>query len=83
MRRRFRSSSRCCAALGCPVVGDPVYGGGHNGQALQLYARSVALPLYSARSPIEIAAPVPPHMLVALTLLGYDPSSDPLQAAMA
>ena len=72
-----------CAALGCPVVGDPVYGSRHSVEALQLYARSVKLPLYPARSPIEITAPVPPHMLAALTELGYDPASDPLEAATA
>jgi tRNA pseudouridine32 synthase / 23S rRNA pseudouridine746 synthase len=72
-----------CAALGCPVVGDPVYGSRHSVEALQLYARSVKLPLYPARSPIEITAPVPPHMLAALTGLGYDRASDPLEAATA
>ena len=72
-----------CAALGCPVVGDPVYEGRHRGEALQLYARSVKLPLYPARSPIEITAPPPPHMLAALTGLGYDRASDPLEAATA
>jgi tRNA pseudouridine32 synthase/23S rRNA pseudouridine746 synthase/23S rRNA pseudouridine1911/1915/1917 synthase len=72
-----------CAALGCPVVGDPVYEGRHRGEALQLYARSVKLPLYTARSPIEITAPAPPHMLAALTGLGYDRASDPLEAATA
>jgi tRNA pseudouridine32 synthase / 23S rRNA pseudouridine746 synthase len=65
-----------CATLGCPVVGDPVYGDRLSGEALQLYARSVALPLYPARSPLEISAPVPPHMIAALARLGYDPASE-------
>ena len=64
-----------CAALGCPVVGDPVYGNGSTEEALQLYARSVTLPLYPARPPLEIAAPVPAHMLAALEQLGYDPTA--------
>jgi tRNA pseudouridine32 synthase/23S rRNA pseudouridine746 synthase len=72
-----------CAALGCPVVGDPVYGDRQSGEALQLYARAIKLPLYPARSPIEVTAPVPPHMLSALSRLGYDPASDPLEAATA
>jgi tRNA pseudouridine32 synthase/23S rRNA pseudouridine746 synthase len=72
-----------CAALGCPVVGDPVYGNRHNGEVLQLYARSVKLPLYPARSPLEIMARAPPHMLAALARLGYDPVSDPPEAATA
>jgi tRNA pseudouridine32 synthase/23S rRNA pseudouridine746 synthase/23S rRNA pseudouridine1911/1915/1917 synthase len=70
-----------CAALGCPVVGDPVYGDRHSGEALQLYARSVKLPLYPARSPIEVTASVPPHMVATLARLGYDPASDPLETA--
>jgi len=72
-----------CAGLGCPVVGDPVYGSRQGGETLQLYARSIKLPLYPARSPIGVAAPVPPHMLEALTRLGYEADSDPLEAATA
>ena len=71
-----------CAALGSPVVGDPVYGE-RSEQTLQLYARSVKLPLYPARAPLEVTAPVPPHMLPALEQLGYDPASDLLEAATA
>src|SRR5947207_2841109 len=51
-----------CAALGCPVVGDPAYGG-PAGEPLQLHARTIALPLYPAKPPIAVTAPVPPHML--------------------
>src|SRR5262245_48697897 len=43
-----------CGALGCPVVGDPVYGSRHTGEPLLLYARAIKLTLYPARSPIEI-----------------------------
>jgi tRNA pseudouridine32 synthase/23S rRNA pseudouridine746 synthase/23S rRNA pseudouridine1911/1915/1917 synthase len=64
-----------CAALGCPVVGDPAYGGPDD-SPLQLLARSIALPLYPARPPIAVKAPVPPHMLAALARLGYDPAID-------
>ena len=62
-----------CATVGCPVVGDQTYGNPRGGEALQLYARSVTLPLYPARPSLEITAPVPPHMLPALERLGYDP----------
>jgi tRNA pseudouridine32 synthase/23S rRNA pseudouridine746 synthase len=72
-----------CATLGCPVVGDPTYGDPHSGEALQLYARSVTLPLYPARPSLEITAPVPPHMLAALARFGYDPARDPPEAATA
>ena len=65
-----------CAALGCPVVGDRIYGDRQSGEGLQLYARSVGLPLYPNRPPLEVTARVPPHMLTALTRLGYDPDSE-------
>ena len=64
-----------CAALGCPVVGDPTYGG-PSGERLQLHARAIAIPLYPARSPIAVVAPVPAHMLAALARLGYDPAGE-------
>jgi tRNA pseudouridine32 synthase/23S rRNA pseudouridine746 synthase len=73
-----------CAALGCPVVGDPVYGNGTTGELLQLYARSVKLPLYPARPALEITAQVPAHMLAALERLGYDPAGlSPAEAAQS
>jgi tRNA pseudouridine32 synthase/23S rRNA pseudouridine746 synthase/23S rRNA pseudouridine1911/1915/1917 synthase len=64
-----------CAVLGCPVGGDPAYGGPDD-QPLQLHARSIALPLYPMKPPIAVSAPVPRHMLAALTRLGYDPAID-------
>jgi tRNA pseudouridine32 synthase/23S rRNA pseudouridine746 synthase len=65
-----------CAALGCPVVGDPVYGRAGSPGPLLLHARSIALPLYPARVPIEVTAPVPPHMLASLVRLGHDPDRE-------
>jgi tRNA pseudouridine32 synthase/23S rRNA pseudouridine746 synthase/23S rRNA pseudouridine1911/1915/1917 synthase len=61
-----------CAALGCPVVGDAVYGRAAPVEMLKLYARSITLPLYPARPPLEITAPVPPHMVAALRKLGWE-----------
>jgi tRNA pseudouridine32 synthase/23S rRNA pseudouridine746 synthase/23S rRNA pseudouridine1911/1915/1917 synthase len=59
-----------CAALGCPLLGDPVYGSG--GPApLQLHARSVSFPLYPSRAPVGATAPVPPHMVEALRACGW------------
>ena len=63
-----------CAALGCAVTGDPVYGRGNG--PLQLHARAISLPLYPAKPPIEVMAPPSPHMLAALARLGYN-SMDP------
>jgi RluA family pseudouridine synthase len=61
-----------CAALGCPVVGDPVYGNPASGGPLHLLARSIKLPLYPARAPLEITATVPDHMAEALRIMGCE-----------
>jgi RluA family pseudouridine synthase len=60
-----------CAALGCAVVGDPVYGRPAATETLQLYARSITLPLDPTRPPLEVVAPVPSHMIAALRKLGW------------
>ena len=59
-----------CAWLGCPVLGDAVYGEG--GGALQLLARAIRLPL---DPPLAATAPVPPHMRAALARCGWRPVS--------
>jgi RluA family pseudouridine synthase len=59
-----------CAALGCPVRGDPMYGRA-GGQPLHLHARAISLPLYPARPPIGAIAPVPAQMLTALRACGF------------
>jgi tRNA pseudouridine32 synthase/23S rRNA pseudouridine746 synthase len=71
-----------CAALGYPVVGDPTYGG-PAGEPLMLHACAISVPLYPARPAIQVAAPVPPHMLAALARLGYDPGREQDEAATA
>lgn len=54
-----------CAHLGCPILGDPVYGDGAG--ALMLLARAIRLDV----NPVVAAqAPVPAHMVEALTALG-------------
>ena len=50
-----------CAALGCPLLGDPVYGAGRG--RLHLLARAIRLPL---APPVVAEAPVPAHMRAAL-----------------
>lgn len=57
----------CAAGLGCPILGDPVYGAGEPG-GLHLLARGIALPL---DPPAAAEAPVPPHMHRALALCGW------------
>ena len=53
------------AAIGCPILGDPVYGGDATKAAefaLHLHAREIRVPLYPRRAPIKAVAEVPPHM---------------------
>lgn len=51
------------AAIGHPIMGDPVYGS--SGGPLMLHARSIALPLYAGRPPIVVTAPLPPAFVAA------------------
>jgi RluA family pseudouridine synthase len=66
------------AALGCPVLGDPIYGrarAADPGRApLHLHARALAVPLYANRPPVVATAAAPAHMLEALAACGFDPS---------
>ncbi len=55
-----------CAHLGCPLVGDPVYGRADG--RLHLLARAITLPL---AEPVTAEAPVPAHMVEALRGLGW------------
>lgn len=54
-----------CAHLGCPVLGDAIYGGGVG--ALHLLARALDLWLEPA---VSAVAPVPDHMRAALARCG-------------
>jgi tRNA pseudouridine32 synthase/23S rRNA pseudouridine746 synthase len=54
-----------CAALSCPILSDPLYGTA-GAQPLHLFARSLAIPFYDDRPPIEVVAPPPPHMQAML-----------------
>ena len=59
-----------CAALGTPVLGDPVYGpvGCECDGPLQLLARGLTLPL---DPPVVAEAPVPAHMQAVLSRCGW------------
>jgi RluA family pseudouridine synthase len=58
-----------CASIGCPVLGDPIYGGGTG--PLHLLARAIALDL---DPPVTATAPVPGHMAAVLRqALGWRP----------
>ncbi len=54
-----------CAAQGFPILGDPIYGQG-GAMGLQLHARAITIPLYKNKEPVNIEAPVPPHMRATL-----------------
>ena len=58
------------AALGCPIVGDKIYGEA-DARGLQLHARAIEIPLYAKKEAIIVAAPVPPHMQELLAACGY------------
>ncbi len=61
-----------CAALGCPVVGDPVYGlKTAIVTPLHLHARAVAIPLYANRDSITATAPPPDYMVATMRALGW------------
>ncbi|MCZ8311658.1 MAG: RNA pseudouridine synthase [Magnetospirillum sp.] len=62
------------AAIGCPILGDPVYGGDATKAAefpLHLHAREIRVPLYPRRAPIKAVAEVPAHMHVAMRSCGW------------
>lgn len=62
-----------CAAMGYPILGDPIYGAGprSGGPGLQLHARALRLPLYPKKPPITVEAPVPEPMRSRLETCGY------------
>ncbi|MBK3800821.1 RNA pseudouridine synthase [Azospirillum brasilense] len=60
----------CATALGCPLLGDPQYGG-PEGHPLHLQSRAISLPLYPSREAVGAVAPVPPHMRAALAACGF------------
>ncbi|MCA3263893.1 MAG: RNA pseudouridine synthase [Telmatospirillum sp.] len=62
------------AAIGCPILGDPVYGGDATRASefpLHLHAREIRVPLYPRRAPIKAVADVPPHMHTAMRSCGW------------
>ena len=62
-----------CAAMGFPILGDPIYGSAprQGGPGLQLHARSLGLPLYPKKPPVVAEAPAPAHMVFRLEACGW------------
>jgi RluA family pseudouridine synthase len=59
------------AAIGCPLMGDAIYGRPAPDQPLQLHSRAVTIPLYASKEPVLVTAPPPPHMIAALAASGW------------
>jgi tRNA pseudouridine32 synthase/23S rRNA pseudouridine746 synthase len=61
-----------CQSLGCPVIGDWVYGPPAKEDEilplLHLHARAVDIPLYEGQPPLHIEAPAPEHMAQKLDI---------------
>ena len=50
-----------CAEIGCPILGDKIYGGGDDA-SLHLHAQSVEVPLYPKKAALHIEAVPPTHI---------------------
>ena len=62
-----------CAAIDCPLVGEPYYGPERRPPGnLHLLARSIGFTLAFDRAPITAVAPPPPHMRNALAACGWN-----------
>jgi len=62
------------AELGCPILGDPIYGPKgqeSRGQPLHLHARRLALPLYPGKPPVVAEAPLPEALRKAFESCGW------------
>jgi tRNA pseudouridine32 synthase/23S rRNA pseudouridine746 synthase len=62
-----------CAAMGWPIVGDPIYGSAprSGGPTLHLHSREIVVPLSKNRDPIRVMAPAPLHMHERLQACGW------------
>jgi tRNA pseudouridine32 synthase / 23S rRNA pseudouridine746 synthase len=75
-----------CAELGCPVLGDPIYGRERQSEPLSplhLHSRAVVLPLYEKKPAIRAEAPVPEHMRASLAACGWPGEPQVIDAAPA
>lgn len=70
------------AALGCPIIGDPIYGTEQDKVAslpLHLHAEAVSVPISASKPPILAQAPPPLHMQEALSTCGYKSPALPIE----
>jgi tRNA pseudouridine32 synthase/23S rRNA pseudouridine746 synthase len=71
-----------CAAMGWPILGDPVYGSGKAAGAppLHLHARRIVVPIDKHKAPTAVEAPVPQHMHTALRACRWSKASESMSA---
>jgi tRNA pseudouridine32 synthase/23S rRNA pseudouridine746 synthase len=58
-------------AIGCPILGDMIYGRAIDGMSLNLHSQGVTVPLYPTKDPVSVTAPPPSHMMAALKTCGW------------
>ncbi len=51
-----------CAAIGCPIIGDKIYGEEKEDSPLCLHAATIEIPLYPKKEAIKVTAPAPQHL---------------------
>jgi 23S rRNA pseudouridine955/2504/2580 synthase len=74
------------AHIGHPILGDPKYSSADNRELpggiqnkLHLMARRIVFPHPRTGKPVDVSAPLPPHMAQSFNLLGFDVSGyDPV-----
>jgi tRNA pseudouridine32 synthase/23S rRNA pseudouridine746 synthase len=72
-----------CSESGFPILGDNIYGKApRHAPGMHLHAREIVVPLYKNRPPIEVTAPVPPHMRERLTACGWEGDADLVPGAV-
>ncbi|MBE7244940.1 MAG: RluA family pseudouridine synthase, partial [Actinomycetospora chiangmaiensis] len=77
------------AHIGHPIVGDPKYFSVENWELpggiqnrLHLLARRIVIPHPRTGKPVDVSAPLPPHMAQSWNLLGFDAARyDPIVEA--
>jgi tRNA pseudouridine32 synthase/23S rRNA pseudouridine746 synthase len=75
-----------CAAIGCPIAGDGLYGGDRAGAAarrIQLHARAITIPGRGDNAALTITAPAPRGMATLLEACGFAGDASPLQPEQA
>src|SRR6187401_2157682 len=62
-----------CAEMGCPIVGDNIYGKAPRagGPAFHLHSREVAVPISKNKPPVQVIAPVLESMHEKLAVCGW------------